>query len=661
MAVWQRWLFLGVVSIVAIGCGGSKNEPAPAPAAAPPVAAPAQPAAPVAAPPPTSTGFQELLQFVPENLKLAAGANFAALNDKSNPIGPRLLSQFQPAIGVLSRAGIPADQIERLWTGSNRETGDLMICARTKGSYDSAAATKGLKAAGALEKIGKATVQPLPAHGAYKNAVAYVDPRTLLIGRYDTIVAALNNPKPAAIRFGFDAIDQTDANYWIAGDESAARVWMGEGNGNPLSTMFGESLKIRGMGVGFGGKGQAPPTIAMPTRGFTSADDEEEAAHARLNARGPNAPGAPAPGAKPAVPVNVEMGLGMSFTTEALATSIETKYKQMLVAVTAPAGSPPVTLGGRRRDRDDDDGPRAAPNAFPAPPAGAANPLAALRMQIQRNKENVRIGMSVPAAGVPFVARFMNDAMAATGSTALADGIFDGTLSQLAVALQAWPAARPETLKGVRRFDDMRIHAGYSWMTELLPYVDRADLYAMFDFSRSWIEPQNLPQTMTVVPAFLNPADPRITWEGYPELFNGMALTHFVGMSGVEDRRTVVAAELPRSDPRAGIFGYDAVARPAEVTDGTSQTIMMIGSGEVTAPWVQGGGATIRGARAPYFHKYSGFGSRGLVRPGTFVLMADGSARTISAEIDPEVFKALCTMHGAEKIDMSKLDSDKIP
>jgi hypothetical protein len=44
-----------------------------------------------------------------------------------------------------------------------------------------------------------------------------------------------------------------------------------------------------------------------------------------------------------------------------------------------------------------------------------------------------------------------------------------------------------------------------------------------------------------------------------------------------------------------------------------------------------------------------------LPKPGTFVLFADGSARVISADINPEIFKAMCTMHGAEEVDMSKL------
>jgi hypothetical protein len=128
-------------------------------------------------------------------------------------------------------------------------------------------------------------------------------------------------------------------------------------------------------------------------------------------------------------------------------------------------------------------------------------------------------------------------------------------------------------------------------------------------------------------------------------------------MSGVEDGRNVVAAALPRSDPRAGVFGYDEIARPEAITDGQSQTIMLIGNGRLAGPWVQGGGSTIRGAREPYFDSLSGFGSQGLESRGTYVLFADGSARIISADIDPAVFRALCTIHGGEAVDLPKLES----
>jgi len=123
-------------------------------------------------------------------------------------------------------------------------------------------------------------------------------------------------------------------------------------------------------------------------------------------------------------------------------------------------------------------------------------------------------------------------------------------------------------------------------------------------------------------------------------------------MSGVEDARNVVAAKLPRSDPRAGIFGYDEVARPAQITDGTSHTIMMVGTGAMANPWLLGGGGTIRGAREPLFDKTSGLGTKGLSGGGTLAVMADGSVRHITSKVDPRVFKALCTIHGAESVDL---------
>jgi hypothetical protein len=205
---------------------------------------------------------------------------------------------------------------------------------------------------------------------------------------------------------------------------------------------------------------------------------------------------------------------------------------------------------------------------------------------------------------------------------------------------------------GVRKVgegDNLQGH--YSWMHSILPFIGHQDIYDKFDLNKKWSDKSQLQNCARPIPEFLNPADDRLRWKGYP--FENFALTHFVGMSGLEDARNVVAAKLPRTDPRAGIFGYDAVATPAEITDGTSNTIMALGSGEITSPWIMGGGATIRGAREPYFDKITGFGSKGT--SGVIVVMADGSVRTISSSVSPAVFRALCTIHGneTEKIDLT--------
>jgi hypothetical protein len=55
----------------------------------------------------------------------------------------------------------------------------------------------------------------------------------------------------------------------------------------------------------------------------------------------------------------------------------------------------------------------------------------------------------------------------------------------------------------------------------------------------------------------------------------------------------------------------------------------------------------------PYFDAISGFGSVGDPGAGALVAMADGSVKRISKDIDAAVFRALCTIHGAETIDMA--------
>ncbi len=191
-----------------------------------------------------------------------------------------------------------------------------------------------------------------------------------------------------------------------------------------------------------------------------------------------------------------------------------------------------------------------------------------------------------------------------------------------------------------------------SWMTNLLPHLGYQKEHSRLKLDKPLTDEANLTVGMLVVPEFLCPLDNRREWKGFP--FDGMGLTHFVGMSGVEDARTSCAAKLPRSDPRAGVFGYDEVASERDITDGKSHTIMIVGSGQLASPWLLGGGATIRGAREPLFDGISGLGTKGLPAPGTLTLMADGSVRYVPRTVDPKVFKAMATIHGGETGDLEE-------
>jgi hypothetical protein len=744
------------------------------------------------------------LLYVPEDLKIAAGADFVALGDNSTPYAGQLLEQFKPLLALLARAGISQRQIDQLWTGSNREKGDMVACVRTRSNFDAAAVTKGLGALGKTEKIGHASVHVLPASADIVNSVAYIDGKTFLIGRSSTVIAALSNPKPGAIRFGLEAMAQPKAYYWIAGDDGSAQ-WLNIKGFEGTEWLVADAPKPRGMAKclakaddgaqgGFAGGGAMPgsaPQAMAPGGGSPAGGHGSPAGHgapaagnggaapaagqgagspaghgapaggnggaapaAGQGAGSPAGHGAPAAGHAPksfneylqpgpgvghaspagaghASPAGmmpgafggmnpggsgqsggsskpVEITVGWSFNSESAAAQVETTLQEVIKSIAAAqrqamSGAPPGA-GGMMGPGGGPAGPQPGGGANPAAghnapgfraflqgnPAGGApagghgaagsspagghggmpaggmmpagmagsspgadNDPNSVTVFVTREKANVRLRYNVRADDNVAVGKLVAKAVQASGASALNDGLFDGTLPLLNNAFRLWETEKPDRLIGTKKIRNLPIRAGYSWMTELLPYVGHGDLYNGINFEKSWTDAINIQTAFTVIPAFLNPADSRSTWDGYP--FPGMALSHFAGMSGVEDRRNVVAAELPRSDPRAGIFGYDRIARNEEITDGTSQTIMIVGTGAVVAPWIQGGGATIRGVRQNAFDVQSGVGSKGLSKPGTYVLFADGSARIISADIDPAVFKSLCTMHGAEEIDMNKI------
>ena len=204
---------------------------------------------------------------------------------------------------------------------------------------------------------------------------------------------------------------------------------------------------------------------------------------------------------------------------------------------------------------------------------------------------------------------------------------------------------------------NLRLDERVSFLRELLPYFDDDRyrmLYTQIDPSKPWYDEQNLKAARVLVPQFLHPGAPPYFGEakaGGREL--RVALSHFVGMAGVGPD----ALFYRKDDPRAGIFGDPAYRPPTrldEIRDGTSNTILMIQvDSRLTGPWIQGGGSTMRGTSLagddvgrPYGFLAPSYGGK----PGTFVVMADGSVRYITRNISHDVFKALCTMAGGESL-----------
>jgi prepilin-type processing-associated H-X9-DG protein len=125
--------------------------------------------------------------------------------------------------------------------------------------------------------------------------------------------------------------------------------------------------------------------------------------------------------------------------------------------------------------------------------------------------------------------------------------------------------------------------------------------------------------------------------------------THFVGITGVGRD----AAELPLSDKRAGLFGYDRKVTKDDVKDGLDTTAAVIEAID-GGPWTAGH-ATLRGVvpdGAPYFGEDGQFPSlhrrRWSKKPAMNVLFLDGSVRLLDSTTPNQVFEAHATIAGGD-------------
>lgn len=148
-----------------------------------------------------------------------------------------------------------------------------------------------------------------------------------------------------------------------------------------------------------------------------------------------------------------------------------------------------------------------------------------------------------------------------------------------------------------------------------------------------------------VQPHVLNcPSDPRI------ERFYGQPHTSYAGVLGIGPE----AGFLERDDPRAGVWAYESQTTLDDITDGTSETLMLCESMSHTDCWLACGSATLReidSQETPYLSSSDHTRPFGSAHTGgAQAVITDGSVRFISETIDPEVFQPLSTIAGEEEV-----------
>lgn len=647
-----------LVILLASGCEFDDGSKKPSDTSPPPVVnvnpnpnPPAQPAAP---PPPAVVSASDLLIYLPKSIRIATGVRLEGL-PKVGQFEEDLRLRLLPVLRLADRAGLKQDDIKYLWAGSNRTTNQSIVLVHMKEPIDQDKLITGLSLKqDNVDKVGKAVLYDLPHQHNPKVSLAMPDPKTLLVGHEPLLREALENTSDSEFRLALNLAQFEQARCWVVGEDKGGNPSVSKAGSDPDQLTVVKQTEIA---TGFPSRhitvAALVPSAPPPAPPTPPADGTTDPAATSPPADTSNAPATPAPApsapARPATPQQLE--IIFRFDTEAAAIAAERNLQvgyqavQRIIEALKPPPPPMPNPDGT------------IPPAPPRPVVSldihggrTALEFYSLSTGLKRTETRVRTLLNFPRGTAGILQRFTTDMSRALGVTATGNGVFDGNLQVLLQGVTKWQEDPASKLLGVTEIKDAAIHGGYSWMTELLPHLGYTSMHAQIDMTKSWAAPENRKPTSAVIPEFLNPAAPDTTWKGFP--YSGMGITHFVGISGVESNRNDVAAEWDRSDPRAGIFGYKRVAKPNEVTDGASTTLMMIGSGRIRAPWVQGGGATIRGARKPYFDALSGFGSEGTPTPGAFVLMADGAAKFISADIDPEVFKALCTIGGKDKVDL---------
>lgn len=591
---------VAVVIVVAVVLTGGDDEPdQPEPDATLATEAPQRPSPS----PPQRLRTPGLSSYVPAETTMAFGLRFGESESET----PEKLAALRPFLRApIALAGLEVEQVAEAVFACDPTRQHVLAGIRTRSAFAERDLRERLGCADRGEQAGKATVYPTTKFTGWGPlAATFPDGnRTVLIGRPETLQAALvarsgsGNPLVRTFAAGADG-----PGFWVTGEMNDAHMRVAH-RLLPTTWVFPEgsrdaarAIESFSASVDFAEKMNVKINVAC-------RDDEKALEVAGLidaaikileDPPKPAAARAPSEGAA----AQAEGGVARAshFYSGVIATSSGRSTAQVSV-----------------------DGPRAQIDWAASPTGGAA-----------------RFAWS----------SLTTMALAPLSPSAEGEQLFPGPLRRLSAGLIDLHAAKGAIPLGAAPREDVHLLQRVSWMAQILPYLGLADLYERIDFKSDWDKGENLAVANTLVEAFLDPRAEEFRWRGYP--FYGMALTHYVGMAGLGADAPNLAPGDPEFDARAGIFGYERATKLEDVTDGAANTIMLISAGEIYGPWIVPGGSTIRGAHKPYFGGMTGFGAPGS-KPGAVAAFADGSLRFLSADIDPKVFEAMCTMRGGEKV-----------
>jgi prepilin-type N-terminal cleavage/methylation domain-containing protein len=216
---------------------------------------------------------------------------------------------------------------------------------------------------------------------------------------------------------------------------------------------------------------------------------------------------------------------------------------------------------------------------------------------------------------------------------------------------------------------------GAGWGTMILPNLDQASLYNLFNANLAIQDPANIPFIDNVIPAWQCPSDPKPDrWKIEEEGSAGTVLAelptaNYIGVFGTEEldgcenspgTAPVTSAGQCRGD---GMFYHHSKTRFRDITDGTTNTFMlgerrtdtelgwystwpgMVSEGEEAFQRILGSADHVPNDPVAHLDDFSSHHVGG----AQFVL-GDGSVRFISENIDHGLYQSLATIQGGEVV-----------
>jgi len=207
---------------------------------------------------------------------------------------------------------------------------------------------------------------------------------------------------------------------------------------------------------------------------------------------------------------------------------------------------------------------------------------------------------------------------------------------QLILGLHNYESAYGSVPKATMENAALPAEKRFSWLISTFPYLEAENVYRKLNLGKSWDAEENRFAALLNVKLFHCPSLIR------QRLDSPFVPTHYIGITGIGSD----AASLPQDDPSAGVFGYERTFRIATTPRGASNQLAIMETTQVTGAWTAGGRPTVRGLEdgTPLFGRGGQFG--GTHARITQAAFLDGSVRRVRDTADPELIKALATIHG---------------